>query len=267
MWGEREFSESMRSEFPGRGCEYKKNKSRFTDIGVEYLKKAGVWDWLVGVDEESKSSGTNPYNLAVLWEYIKTYKPQYFLELGTGVSTHLIARAMDRFCKYDEIKLVSMEHNEKYYEWALQQKPKFNFVEILLSEIALENIFSWVVASYVETPWYPYDMVFVDGPPQDTFAGGDLFWVIANSKKDITAVIDQRVLTVLAYYFLLGKNHIKNVGGSTYVVHSVNSKTLDYRNLAADHWKRAEIFDRIGYMVDDTLDTDILIGDNNEASS
>ena len=97
------------------------HRGQMNAVGRNELKKAGVWDFITKIAHYHKSTGCNVGLCYVLWSYIESNAPQYFLECGTGVSTHLIAEAMKRFCydKYDgDIKLISMESEKDWYDEA-----------------------------------------------------------------------------------------------------------------------------------------------------
>ena len=266
MWGQDDFEKSMKLDYPGRDAAYKERYRNAEKVGYEYLKRVGIWDKIGEWSSDMISTGTGWYNLAVLWDHIKTYKPRYFLECGAGVSTHVIAEAMERFCDYDDMRLVSMEHQPMYYEDVLKHRPKQTFVDIILSEVCLENIYTFLMSGYKDIPFLPYSMVFVDGPPQDTFIAGDLFWVISNAEEPVIGIIDSRALTSYVYYMILGPRFVSRLGHSTYKVGPITNKELDYRQLGADPWKRAEILERIGYIIESTLQAKNVIERKNDGS-
>jgi len=265
MWRDSDFWRVHDEEWPGKSEQFRKGKVASEQRGCEYLHKLGILDWIDDIREASKSSGTKYYNLATLWYLIEIHKPKYFLELGTGVSTHVIARAMSTHCKHDDLKLISMEHDELYYDDAIKNKPDCDFLEIIRSDICLENVYSFLLAGYKDIPYLPYSMVFVDGPPQDTFVSGDLLWVIANAKDPILGIIDQRAMTALVYYILLGPKYIKRFGTATFQIGPIEQSVLDYRKLAVDVWKRAEVEDRMYYLVEGLVKhKDILAEEDND---
>lgn len=177
----------------------------------------------VPVNEYKKrlnTTGCGYFDYAVLHEYIRKFKPQYFLELGPGISTHVIADAMKRFCydKYNgNIKLISMESNQEWYDHLSGKMPGYDFVELHYSKAIVGRILFFSGMYYKNIPEYPYDVVFVDGPPQEGCSTVDFLNLVSKSAKPITALIDNRSYTVMLYSFLFGNYHIKQYSPSFYV--------------------------------------------------
>ena len=143
------------------------------------------------------------------------------LECGTGMSTWFIADAMEKNYKENDVKgkLISMEHIEKWHEHAVGIFPDAlsEYAEILYSPIKYIGIGPVYGSSYEEIPDHPYDIVYVDGPDTmvsnnqgetDYCANLDFVNVVMVSKKPISAVIDNRVRTVLSYGLLFGPDKV-----------------------------------------------------------
>ena len=152
---------------------------------------------------------------------IRKQKPQFVLECGTGKSTFIIAQAMLDYCYdlYDgDIKLVSMEHDEKWYSVQKDIFPdKFkSFVSVTYSPQDLYQYSFVLGTTYKDIPDYPYDFVFVDGPKSDFASKGlprmcnmSFIEVLEKSNKPVSGIIDKRYNTVLAYNALLTPGLIK----------------------------------------------------------
>lgn len=181
-------------------------------VATRYLKRHLLYDEITELLARHKSTGVSLIDFAVLYEYIRRYKPQYVLECGTGLSTHIIAAAMMKFCKpcFQEIKLISMESVPKWHKEARLQFPfdKYDFVEILLSQVASYRYSFVDGVIYNEVPDCPYDFVFVDGPYYADRCDMDFIKVVQRSEKKVSALIDSRRTSGLAYSALLGRDKV-----------------------------------------------------------
>lgn len=203
-------------------------RGQMNAVGQSELKKCGMWDFIEKVNRHHKSTGCNIGLLFVLWHYIETNTPQYFLECGTGVSTHLIAEAMKRFCydKYNgDIKLISMEDKKEWYDEALRHPIKHDFVDIVLSPVRTKTEAMFVSEGYKDIPDYPYDTMFVDGPFQGVHTNLDVLEVAHRREKDLVAIIDMRIQTVLALFLLYGTKYLHMLG-KTFLFGPVNKHTM-----------------------------------------
>jgi|SRR3990172_7923343 len=167
----------------------------------------------------SKSSGVSLSDYVALYQTVRRNKPKFVLECGTGKTTMIIAQAMIDNCEEspcNELKLISMEHNKEWYDHAVSLIPeKFNgFLEIHYSPMDTYG-YSFIRGTvYKETPDYPYEFVFVDGPSQGfegeaTMCNMALAKVVEMSEKPVTALIDNRKHTVLAYTMIFGVDKVK----------------------------------------------------------
>lgn len=184
-----------------------KSRSYRNQLAKNYLKKHRLYSGIVELTKKSGVTGCSLVDYVYLHHFIRKTKPQYFLECGTGVSTYVIAEAMNKYCYQfygGDIKLISMEHDKEWHDKAVESFPGNEFTEIKLSETFNYGILFVTGRGYKEIPSYPYDVVFVDGPDGD-FACIDYLKLLLNSAKPISAIIDGRLLTVLAFQAMLGK--------------------------------------------------------------
>jgi len=208
---------------------YKKIKNQ---IGSRHLKKwalryssaNGLIDFIDKLNEKWDSAGVSFVDYCLLYYYIEKRKPQYFLELGTGKSTHIIAKAMHDYCyeKYNgKIKLCSTETEEAWYQKAVANIPDEykEFVEIYnLPFIPYSYLFIHGLCSE-NLPDYPYDCCFVDRAATPGHGVNmDLMKVIINSDKPIDAIFDSQKKQVLAYLSVIDKQHFTFLpNGFTYL--------------------------------------------------
>ena len=179
---------------------------------MRYLSREGLLPYLKDLRERHNSTGVELIDFAVLHSYVKKYKPQYFLECGTGLSTHIVAKAMHDYCKplYKEIKLISMESVKEWYDHAMERFP-YNYKDFLEIHHSEVDIFAYSFLRgtvYKEVPDHPFDTVFVDGPKYEDMCNMDFIRHISTSDKKCAAIIDSRKTTALAYMSMLGSDKI-----------------------------------------------------------
>ena len=195
-----------------------KPRSYANQVARHYLKRHGVYSAIDKARKQVGFIGCSLVDYAHLYYFVKKTRPQFFLECGTGLSTYVIAKAMKDHC-YDfyggNIKLISMEEDKDWYGRAVEIFPNEykEFVEIKLSATMMYLFIYLQGVSYKDIPKYPYDTVFVDGPLVKNVAiSMDYLRLLACSRIPISAIIDGRILTVLAYQSLLGKKRIARFG-------------------------------------------------------
>lgn len=205
-----------------------------------YSKKNGLAGFIEQLNEKWDSAGVSFVDYCLLYNYIEKRKPQYFLELGTGKSTHVIAKAMHDFCykKYKgKIKLCSTETEESWYKKAVANIPEEfkEFVEIHnLKFIPFSYLFVHGLCSE-NLPNYPFDSCFVDRAATPGHGVNmDLMKIILNSNKPVDAIFDSQKKQVLAYFSIIDNKKFKFLpNGFTYLLNiSKNDIPLelpDYR--------------------------------------
>ncbi len=195
------------------------NKKRI-DIHVErYLEhNQELNDLINNFSNKSNSTGVSKSDYVVLYEYVKKNKPKYILECGTGVSTFVLALALEKYVLNDfpKAKIISMESEKKWYEHQISILPKEfdRFVEITHSQIDVWQ-YSFIQGTvYKKIPNYPYEFVFVDGPNQAITNNNkriqtcnmDFIKLVINSDSPVSAIIDNRKHTMLAYTNIFGQD-------------------------------------------------------------
>lgn len=167
--------------------------------------------------EEYETTGTSSGDIAFLHAYIRDHMPKRVIEFGSGKSTWVIAKCMERYC-WDHhggnISLVSMEESSHWYEQQLKFFPKqsFNhwdkFVRIVRSDTEIHRFRFAAGMSYVDTPMEHFDFCFVDGPDAHGTCNMDFIKLVAMTDRPMTALIDTRKSTQMAYAALLGKQKL-----------------------------------------------------------
>ncbi|MGD9867080.1 MAG: hypothetical protein AB7U38_03665 [Hyphomicrobiales bacterium] len=183
------------------------------------------------------TTGVSGGDIAFLHNYIREHRPRRVIEFGTGKSTWVIARCMELYCwdRYDgDIRLVSMEESDYWYDEQLKYFPKHeiphfdDFVEVVLSGVEDYRYGHIVGKSYVNTPREHFDFGFVDGPDAHGTCNMDLIKLVEVADKPVSAVVDNRKSTQIAYAVLLGRENL--VRYHTGLCHVRNVTKADLRD-------------------------------------
>ena len=190
----------------------------------------------------SNAYGMSDFEYVRLYQLLRTLKPEYVLECGTGKSTFVIAHAMS--VNGNGAKLVSMEESS---DWAnVQQQaiahffshPKSaewfpgrsaNLVELVVSDIEIQRHRVWAGSAYTNLPLNPYSFIMVDGPEltEECFANIDLVTVLKASKGPISIWIDGRWPTVAMCNALFGDKLVSRPGWTHTEIYDAAPTDLD----------------------------------------
>ena len=221
---------------------------------VDGYMKSNRLDTLVqSADQASSSTGISHYDYVALHSIVRTKKPKFFLECGTGKSTWAIADALRLNHEQHGIlgKVISMEGVEEWHRHAVSIFPPhlLPYAEIVYSPTTTYQHAMIQGSSYERVPDHPYEIVFVDGPAVDIESHGtsnessnmDFIKLLNSTDRQMTAIVDYRVRTVMAYGLLLGKDKVKflkpwNLG----IIENVSRK-----DLLGNDSEFPQLFDRI----------------------
>ncbi len=148
---------------------YKQAKSDKVEQFVsKYVKDNNLDKLIIHANDQSNSTGVADSDYVLLHKLIRTKKPKYVLECGTGRSTWVIAHAL--WQNHNEFgiagKVVSMESVQQWYDEAIRIFPKeyAAYADIRVSA-PTTFMYSFIKGTcYAEVPDLPYEVVFVDGP-------------------------------------------------------------------------------------------------------
>ncbi len=198
--------------------------SRLERWAINYAKRRNLIKFIDQLDEKWDSSGVSFIDYCLLYHYVETRKPQYFLELGTGKSTHLIAKAMLDWSSDEHdgrIKLYSTETDFGWYEKAIEHLPETykEFVEIHHSPFVPYSYHFLHGLCSRDFPDYPFDCCFVDRAATPGHGVNmDLMRVILRSEKPVDAIFDSQKKQVLGYFSLIDNRKFRFVSnGFTYL--------------------------------------------------
>jgi predicted O-methyltransferase YrrM len=178
-----------------------------------------LWRSLQEYRRQSSSTGCNHADYWHLYAAIRRHKPAEILECGTGISTLVIATALEENEREHGIsgRVTSMEEHAQWLDQSRALLPERlrRYVEFCLSP-TVEDCFSlFRGVRYREVPERPYDFVFVDGPNYQALTDGamtfdfDLLHLLRRADWPVSALIDKRVSTCYVLQQLLGPALVK----------------------------------------------------------
>ncbi len=182
---------------------------------IEYLKKEGLYERLVKLRKDTYFTGCDPFDYAFLHNWIKVNKPKCFLEIGTGISTFVIAEAMKMYSipvHGDKTVLVSVDNNPFWHKHALESNISNGnkFVQLMYLEVK-ETYVGYIYGTcYEQLPLHPYDCVFIDGPSEERVSVDFIFLVNKlDDNHPVTAIVDYRSFVMLVMAPWAGLENIK----------------------------------------------------------
>ena len=173
---------------------------------VEYTGSSGV-------------TGASMSDFLTLYEHVRTHKPKEILELGTGVSSVVLAYALlaNAAEGHQLGRITSMEEDEQWHRTATEKLPQNlrHIVDIIHSP-KIDGIYKlFRGVRYTEIPDRPYDFVFSDGPERhsplnnDKLFDLDLILVVMRSERSIRAIVDNHYLTFYVLQKVFGLKHAR----------------------------------------------------------
>ncbi len=172
-----------------------------------------MWRFVGPYLERSVSTGCNYVDYLALYNHIRQYKPRHVLELGTGVSTTIIAYALK---ENGGGEVVSMEDHQYYLEETMKIFPNElrDMVTFHLSPAVEKTKDFFRGSGYKDIPVRDYEFVFVDGPnllvstdrgvEAEFGFNFDFIEAVQMSNKPVSGLIDTRTTTCFVYSNILG---------------------------------------------------------------
>ncbi len=188
---------------------------KFNEISAkeELQKNKELWNHLTVVINRSQSTGCEFSDYLMLYKTIISLNPKHILELGSGVTTSVIAYAIKEQFEHTGEKaiFISMEENPFYYNQIKDIFPDdLKPYVIFCRSNRKEKMYKGFLGCYYESiPDYPYDFVFIDGPtlratPSSSKCfNSDFINIIMKSNNPVTGMLDQRIGTYWALKKLL----------------------------------------------------------------
>jgi len=175
--------------------------------GLAYLwSRPRLWRELQNASKVSPSTGCNYAELTTLHRAILRKKPEHVLELGSGISTIVIADAALKVRSYLQMcSVTSMEESSEYAEATQAVIPARlrNVVTVIVSpKKKMDYGQGWIGIEYSEKPQLDWDFIFIDGPQlEDNSAqskqfDSDLLSITHSARKGFVAYLDGRASTI-----------------------------------------------------------------------
>lgn len=200
----------LRQRFPLREKWFldvkKRQKFRQELTGFLYLYSfPSLRRFLTGVFQRTASVGCTYAELAALHSIVRKTRPKAVLELGSGISTVIIAHALACNSRGSNPgHLTSMEESESFFADTKELVPEnlSRFVDLLRSDVLhQEDSDGSISVQYQGTPMVPYDLVFIDGPqlpdntPSSKYFDGDALQLSKTVGNAFVALLDGRTST------------------------------------------------------------------------
>jgi|SRR3989344_1476667 len=151
-----------------------------------------------------------------IYKHIVKHKPKELLDLGSGMSTIVMASAL-----YEQKingKIVAMEEDEEYAKIIKSVIPThlISYIDYITSP-SIESVYGiFSGRRYKNIPKREYDFIHVDGPKQAGLFDMDLIFLLHD--RPLYAIIDGRAATSWAMKSLLGgKVKISKIKGLSFV--------------------------------------------------
>jgi hypothetical protein len=183
------------------------------------IKQLPSWPILAAYLEKTNSTGCSFTDYWYLYETIRQGRHQEVLECGTGVSTIIIAIALQDN-EHDLSlpgRVTSMEEKEEWFTLAGRLLPAElqKYVDLRYSPKKEYTFSLFRGVGYADVPERPYTLVFVDGPgtiaPSDgtrTF-NFDYINVVRRANVPVLGLIDKRLSTCFVYAKIFGNKKIR----------------------------------------------------------
>lgn len=177
---------------------------------IALRKNPELWQIIQYMLQKSSSTGCEYSDLFELYKIIYHGDYRFILELGSGISTAVVAYAIKNKNNHTRKPLfVSMEENVIYYQQIKSILPSQlqPYVSLNLSSRIERSYDGYLGCNYSDVPDHPYDFIFIDGPTERGSSGSpkcfnaDIINITKQSKHPIKAMLDQRIWT----YWILKK--------------------------------------------------------------
>jgi predicted O-methyltransferase YrrM len=118
----------------------------------------------------TRKMAASPDFLKLVVETILTNKPKLVLELGSGVSSVLVSKSLEKNC---DGKLISIDHDNNYAELTrerLHLENLNNIATVITSELTMQTIddqnYMWYKSTFLKEINQKIDLLIIDGPPR-----------------------------------------------------------------------------------------------------
>lgn len=183
----------------------------------------------IKIKEEKSYFSADYCDLFNLFQLIIKYNPKSCVEVGSGYSTLIIAKALSINFKKDKIKpkFISLEQDLKYLEVHKDylsknlNKDEYELIEFLFTDLVIEEISGQKVNICRNFPNYQFDFFYEDRTDDQNFKiAGDALKIEENMPRNYIICVDGMLKTVDFYKKNLKRNYQYSGGffhGSTWI--------------------------------------------------
>lgn len=176
-------------------------------VGLLYFRsKPQLWAEISHALRVSPSTGCNFAELHCLHSEILRIRPSNVLELGSGLSTIVLADAAMRLrLRNRNCSVTSLEESPQYADATQRIIPGrlSEVVEVICSPVVrLDLEDGWIGLEYEKKPEKDWDFIFIDGPQlpdnsrESKFFDSDLLSILKVNSTSIVAYLDGRASTL-----------------------------------------------------------------------
>lgn len=179
------------------------SKAYYSSRSAERMEYAALGRKIVAavqpVATPTELLGADLSDYYLLDRYITTHKPALVLELGSGITTAVIAQAM---CNAGRGRLVSVDHVQQFSDETLvrlteQQRSR---VDLFVSPVIGDRAGGVDFLRYKDIPDGDYSLVFIDGPPviygRKQFPSADALYIVRRARVPLDLIFDKRICTL-----------------------------------------------------------------------
>ena len=182
-------------------------------FAFKYIKKKKyLYDLIKDSIQKSNSTGVSFSDYRELYDVVKKKKPKNILELGSGISSIIMARALKENYSETNVKglLETYEEDTFYFKQikSISPKDQIEFVNFNLSKRITKKILNMKASMYESIKIKEYEFIFIDGPTlwsknekkigEKTF-NADILRVLSKIKKPPKLILlDKKIGTMWA---------------------------------------------------------------------
>lgn len=179
----------------------------------------GLWPLLEAYRAETRSTGCQFVDYDALYRHVRRHRPREILECGTGVSTLVLAAALDENAGEGGApgRVTSMEEDPGWFDMANRLLPERlrKYTDIRLSPTVEDGYALFRGMRYRDVPERPFEFVFVDGPGTRAHSDGtrtfdfDFLHVVRRSDTPVGGIVDGRLTTCYALQKVFGPDRVR----------------------------------------------------------
>lgn len=189
-----------------------------------------LYNLILRTTKKSDSTGVSFCDYRKLYETIRQLKPKNVLELGSGISTSVMAYALKQNEIDFKIKgiVTSMEEDETFFNQVktITDKNLVKYINLLKSSRKTKYVNGMLASYYHKIPKKNYEFIFIDGPT---------LWGALEKKSGSEKTFNCDILTILSKWNVIPKCILldKKIGTMWSLQKCLPETKFDYNNVMA----------------------------------